>query len=109
MASRSFDSENSKRATFDANTVVWKDRLALRLMGMSKREHADKKPNLDRDDRIYGALTFRPFKYTSIILQGERDHRGWVIRSRWMSQRGRATTLDQRQGAGSSLIDPIVD
>jgi iron complex outermembrane recepter protein len=106
-----FDSENSKRATFDANSVVWKDKLALRLMGMSKREYTDKKPNLDRDDRIYGALTFRPFKHTSIILQGERDHRGWnrAIRmppadfvSLWYN-------ADQIPGSGYSGPQPVYD
>src|SRR5262245_61546470 len=55
-----FDSENSKRATFDANQVILKDRLAIRLMGLSKREYTEKKPNLDRDERIYVALTFQP-------------------------------------------------
>ena len=72
-----YDSENSKRGTFDANNVIWRDKLAVRLMGMSKREYTMKRPNLDRDDRIYGALTFQPFKNTTIILQGERDHRSW--------------------------------
>jgi iron complex outermembrane recepter protein len=72
-----FDSENSKRGTFDANQVLIKDRLAIRLMGLSKREYTEKKPNLDRDERIYGAVTFQPFKSTTLILQGERDNRNW--------------------------------
>ncbi len=72
-----YDSEDSKRGVFDANAVVWKDRLALRVIGLSKREYNFKKPNRDRDDRIYGAVTFNPFKNTSIILEGERSNRAW--------------------------------
>jgi iron complex outermembrane receptor protein len=72
-----FDSEESRRGTFDANIAVLRDKLGIRLMGMSKREYTMKLPNLDRDDRIYGAITFTPFKNTTLILQGERDHRSW--------------------------------
>jgi len=72
-----YDSEESKRATFDANHVLLKDRLALRLMGMSKNEYSFKKPNVDRDDRLYGTLTFKPFQSTTIVLQGEKDNRAW--------------------------------
>ncbi|MBI5769134.1 MAG: hypothetical protein HZA93_15175 [Verrucomicrobia bacterium] len=72
-----YDSEESRRATFDANVVVLPDKLAVRAMGMTKREFTRKRPNLDRDDRLYGALTFKPFKGTTLILQGEKDHRNW--------------------------------
>ncbi|MDO8540033.1 MAG: hypothetical protein Q7S40_06280 [Opitutaceae bacterium] len=72
-----YDSEDSKRGTFDANVVVKPQMLALRFMGMSKREYNFKRPNLDRDERVYGTLTFTPFKKTSIILQGERSQRNW--------------------------------
>jgi hypothetical protein len=72
-----YDSEDSRRATFDANVVVRPEKLAVRLMGLSKRDYTHKQPNLDRDDRFYGALTFKPFKSTTLILQGERDHRAW--------------------------------
>jgi outer membrane receptor protein involved in Fe transport len=72
-----YDSEDSRRGTFDANVVVKPQVLALRLMGLSKREYTQKQPNLDRDDRLYAALTFTPFKSTTIILQGERATRSW--------------------------------
>jgi hypothetical protein len=72
-----YDSEYSKRGTFDANVVVKPNLLAVRLMGLSKREYTEKQPNLDRDERLYGALTFTPFKNTTLILQGERAKRNW--------------------------------
>jgi outer membrane receptor protein involved in Fe transport len=106
-----FDSENSKRATFDANHVILKDRLAIRLMGLSKREQTEKKPNLDRDERIYGALTFQPFKNTTLILQGERDSRNWNRAVRqppadFVSLWHRA---DQIPGSGYTTARPIYD
>jgi iron complex outermembrane receptor protein len=72
-----YDSEESKRATFDANIVALPEKLAVRLMGMSKREYTMKRPNLDRDERLYGTITYRPFKNTTLILQGERTSRNW--------------------------------
>jgi iron complex outermembrane receptor protein len=72
-----YDSEDSKRATFDANTVVVPGKLAVRLMGLSKREYTVRKPNLDRDERLYVAVAFHPFKTTSISLQGEKANRSW--------------------------------
>jgi hypothetical protein len=72
-----YDSEDSKRATFDANVVVIPGKLAIRGMGMSKRDYTMKRPNLDRDERLYGAVTFQPFKTTTLILQGERTSRNW--------------------------------
>ncbi len=106
-----YDSLDSKRTTIDLNQVVLKDRLSLRLMGLAKSHHTDKKPNLDRDDRIYGTLTFKPFKHTTIVLQGERDNRGWnrAIRmppgdfvSPWLN-------ADQIPGSGYTTPKPVYD
>src|SRR5688500_4997592 len=106
-----FDSENSKRGTFDANHVIVKDKLAVRLMGLSKREYTEKKPNLDRDERIYGALTFQPFKNTTLTLQGERDTQNWnrAVRqpppefvSLWYN-------ANQIPGSGYTTSKPIYD
>lgn len=78
-----FDSENSKRGTFDSNIVIAPEKLAIRMMGLSKREYTAKKPNLDRDERLYGALTFKPLKNTAIILQGEKSNRNWNRENRY--------------------------
>lgn len=72
-----YDSENSRRATFDANVVALPRLLSLRLMGLSKREYTEKGPNLDRDERLYGALTFKPLPHTTLVLQVEKDARNW--------------------------------
>jgi len=106
-----YDSENSKRGTFDANVVVLPQKLAVRLMGLSKREYTEKRPNLDRDERLYGALTFKPFKGTTLVLQGERDSRRW-------NRAGRITPndassiwfrADQIPGSGYTVAKPVFD
>src|ERR1041385_6740507 len=63
--------------------MIVPQKLAVRIMGLSKREYTHKKPNLDRDDRLYGAITLTPFKTTSIILEGERAKRNWNRPSRF--------------------------
>lgn len=107
----SYDSENSKRGSFDANVVVLPQRLAFRLMGLSKREYTEKKPNLDRDERIYGALTFKPFPSTTLVLQYEKDSRMW-------NRAGRIAPTDfftpwinanQIAGSGYTVSKPIYD
>ncbi len=77
-----FDSEDSKRATFDANIVAIPGKLSLRLMGLSKETHTEKKPNYDNDDRVFGALTFKPFKRTTLSVQAEHINRAWNRASR---------------------------
>ncbi|HUG09766.1 MAG TPA: hypothetical protein VMM36_02075 [Opitutaceae bacterium] len=72
-----YDSEGSKSVTFDANSVIVPQKLAVRVMGLSQREFTEKKPNLDRDDRLYGAITFTPYRNTTVILQAERARRNW--------------------------------
>jgi outer membrane receptor protein involved in Fe transport len=70
-----YSSEDSKRATFDANVVVFPRKLAIRLMGLTKETYTSKGPNFDNDDRIFGSLTFKPFQRTTLIIQGERINR----------------------------------
>lgn len=100
------DSENSRRATFDANVVLRPGVLAVRLMGLSKREYTEKQPNLDRDDRIYGALTFSPFKSTTLILQGERAKRNWNRAPRIVPTDNVSPWLRANQIPGSGYSTP---
>lgn len=72
-----YDSEDSRRATFDANVVLVPEKIAVRFMGMSKREYTTKRPNLDRDERFYAAVTLKPFKNTTLMFQGEKTARNW--------------------------------
>lgn len=70
-----YDTQDSRRASFDANVAVVPNKLAVRVMGLSKDSYTNKKPNFDKDDRLYGALTFRPFRNTTLVLQAEESNR----------------------------------
>lgn len=104
-----YDSENSRRGTFDFNTPIMPGRLALRLMGLSKREYASKKPNLDRDDRIYGTLTFAPLPNTTIVVQAERANRNINRASRYTPGDGVSLwfTANEIPGSGYSAPKPL--
>ncbi len=105
----SYDSEDSKRATFDTNTVVVPQKLAVRLMGLSKREYTEKTPNLDRDERLYGALTFTPFKHTTLIVQGEKANRNWNRAPRVLPYDNVTLWLNANQipGSGYPVAKPV--
>ncbi len=68
-------SDQSKRGSFDLNRVIVKDRLALRFDGMTDEGIKDIKPNLDRQTRLYGAITAQPFKTTTVTAAYE--HTDW--------------------------------
>ncbi len=72
-----YDSEDSKRGTVDVNLVLLPEKLSVRVMGLTKRAYTEKQPNYDNDDRIYGALTFKPSRHTTLSVQGERINRSW--------------------------------
>ncbi|MEO6244490.1 MAG: TonB-dependent receptor plug domain-containing protein, partial [Opitutaceae bacterium] len=107
----SYDSEYSRRATFDANVMIVPQILALRLMGLSKRDYTEKQPNLDRDERIYGALTFKPFKTTTLSLQYEKDSRNWNRAGRIVptDQFSPWLIADKVAGSGYTTPKPIYD
>ncbi len=69
------DSEESRRSSLNVNVPLVKNRLAVRLAAMSEEAVTDAKPNLDRQDRYYGALTAQPFKGTTISVHGEKVSR----------------------------------
>ncbi len=104
-----FDAEDSKRATFDANIVAIPGKLSLRLIGLTKETHTERKPNFDNDDRVFGALTFKPFKGTTLSVQAEKINRTWNRASRtapfdfvtpWLN-------ANQIAGSGYTTAKPI--
>lgn len=70
-----YDSQDSRRASFDANVVLIPRKVAVRVMGVSKETYTNKMPNFDKDDRIYGTITVNPFKNTTLIFQAEKSNR----------------------------------
>jgi iron complex outermembrane recepter protein len=70
-----YSSENSKRATLDLNRVLIPNVLSVRLMGLWENEETHTKPNHDKDKRLTGAITFQPFKNTTIRARFEHVER----------------------------------
>lgn len=70
-----YNSEDSRRAALNFNQPILPDRLALRVAVLSEENVTSVKPNLDRQDRYYGALTAKPFRHTTISLHGEKVER----------------------------------
>lgn len=60
------DNYNSLRTAIDLNQPVFKDRFALRLAAVTSDENHWRKPGGRKDDRHYGALTFKPWAWTVI-------------------------------------------
>lgn len=69
------DSEKSRRSSVNLNVPIIKNKLGIRLAGMSEESVTDAKPNLDRQDRYYGVVTAQPFKSTTISIHGEKVNR----------------------------------
>jgi len=61
-----YDSFDGSRASFDINRVLIEDTLAARFAGLYEDERFDINPTFERDKRIFGAITYRPFKYTTV-------------------------------------------
>lgn len=106
-----FDSENSMRATFDANVVIRPEKLAVRVMGLAKREFTEKRPNSNRDNRLYSALTWAPSAQTTVSLQVERmngaaNSAGRINPSDFVSLWFRAADI---AGSGYSVPKPVFD
>ncbi|MBL9213067.1 MAG: hypothetical protein JNL92_21575, partial [Opitutaceae bacterium] len=70
-----YSSEDSRRASLNFSQPVLKGKLALRAAVLSEESQTFAKPNLDRQDRYYGAITAQPFKYTTISVHGEKVER----------------------------------
>ncbi len=70
-----YNSEDSRRASINFNQPILNDKVALRVALLSEENVTSVKPNLDRQDRYYGVLTAKPFKYTTVSLHGEKVER----------------------------------
>jgi len=69
------DSEDSRRSSLNVNQPIIPGKLGLRVAALSEEAVTDAKPNLDRQDRYYGALTAQPFRGTTISIHGEKVNR----------------------------------
>ncbi|MEX0321015.1 MAG: TonB-dependent receptor plug domain-containing protein [Puniceicoccaceae bacterium] len=60
------DSEGSYRAAVNFNRELIEDTLAVRLAGLYDQKKYNQNPSYRDDERVYGAITYKPFKNTTI-------------------------------------------
>ena len=61
-----YGNNDSRRESLDLNRVLIRQKLALRIAALHDREEFNQRPAFEEKKRIYGALTFEPFRATSI-------------------------------------------
>jgi outer membrane receptor protein involved in Fe transport len=69
------DSFGSIRGSFDLNYPLLRDKLAVRIAGVADDKEFERKPSYDNTRRLYGALTYKPFKKTTLRINAESYHR----------------------------------
>jgi outer membrane receptor protein involved in Fe transport len=62
---------SSLRNTVDFNRVLIKDKLAFRIAALLEEERFNQRPAFEKKERIYGALTFEPYRTTSLRMNFE--------------------------------------
>lgn len=60
------DDNDSLRASLDINYPIIKDKLAFRLAAVKGNTQTFRKPDYDKNERIFGTLTYSPFKTTTV-------------------------------------------
>ena len=61
-----YGNNDSLRLAVDFNRVLMDRKLALRIAALQDREEFNQRPAFEKKERVYGALTFEPFKSTSL-------------------------------------------
>ena len=64
-------SNDAVRQSIDMNRVIAPGRLALRIAGLHEDERYNQRPAFEKNRRIYGALTFEPYKSTAVRVNYE--------------------------------------
>jgi outer membrane receptor protein involved in Fe transport len=97
------DSYGGYRASFDLNRPIFKDRLAVRVLGVYEEKGFEREPSADTTRRIQASVTARPFKSTTLRASFE-SYRNF--NSRPNSTTPRDMTTDWL-ASGSPTWDPI--
>lgn len=70
----SFGSYDSYRLSLDVERVLWKNKLSVRVAMLDDNRRYEQKYSFRDQERYFGAITFKPFKGTSIRVNGEHGH-----------------------------------
>lgn len=65
------DGNGSIRASFDTERMLVDQKLSLRVAGLHDQRKYEQEPSFRDQDRLYAALTYRPFRNTTIRFNGE--------------------------------------
>jgi hypothetical protein len=71
-SSLTFDSEEGHRFVFDVNRQIVKNRVAVRFVLLDENTPSFIKPSYDRDKRLYGTVTIKPLRNTTVYLHAEK-------------------------------------
>src|SRR5690606_29453425 len=69
-----YGNNDSRRSSVDFNRVLIEKKLAVRVAALHDDERFNQRPAFDRKERIYGALTFEPFRSTVLRANFESGH-----------------------------------
>lgn len=106
-------SYGSQRGDFDVNKSLIRDKLALRVAGLAQDRNIFKEPSQDRREGLYGALTYRPFRNTTITVMRDGGKRERYLElnnvvldsySQWIDS-GRPT-INWRTRGNPSVLTP---
>lgn len=97
------DNWSGWRTSIDLNRPIFRNKLALRVSGVYEEKGFVRKPSIDQTQRWQGALTYKPFKKTTIKLTYETYHN---FNQRPNSQPP-ADDVTFWKNAGSPTWDPV--
>ena len=99
-----FDDWGSFRQEADFNRVLIPGRLAARVALMNDHQMQERKPSGKDSQRGYGAVTFRPFRKTTVRANFEKGHIDQIVVAPWTI----TDWFSEWVAAGSPLYDPSV-
>lgn len=70
----SFGSYDSHRLSLDVERVLVKNKLSVRVAMLDDNRRYEQNYTFRDQERYFGAVTYKPFKYTSIRVNGEHGH-----------------------------------
>lgn len=97
------ESQGGYRASLDINRPIIPDKLGIRLTGLYEDREFERKPSRDKTNRLFGAVTWRPFENTTVRGSYESYHN--------FNSRANATTprdtITEWRAVGSPVWDPV--
>ncbi|AWI09584.1 TonB-dependent receptor plug domain-containing protein [Ereboglobus luteus] len=70
----SFGSYDTYRLSLDVERVLVKDKLSVRVAMLDDNRRYEQEFSFRDQERYYGAVTYKPFKYTSLRVNAEHGH-----------------------------------